>query len=512
MSSRISLGVLLISCTAGAFIRVEAQQPAAIDDLPGLGTAAAATYIKASNAGAYERFGEAVALSDDGGTLVVAAVQEDSAATGLGGDPDDFAAPNAGAVYVFTRSGNGWSQQAYLKASNTDASDRFGYSLALSNDGNTLAVGAMSEDSAATGINGDQDDDTLDNAGAVYVFTRQGGEWSQQAYIKASNTGGVEDGDQFGHDVALSADGNSLAVGAISEDSAARGVNGDQDDDAAAQSGAVYVFTRDGTTWSQQVYLKPREGTAHWDIQGVLFGYSVGFDASGNTLAVGAYNEDVNRGSIYVFTRSGGRWTEVARLTASNAEIGDALGTDVAVSADGDTIVGGAFDEDSALVGIQSPGLGNADQPTDLAVGAVHVFERNDGGWSEAALIKPTHALANQHFGWALALSADGESLLVGAHFEDGAARGINGDQLDASAEDAGSAYLYRRDGATWAPVAYLKASNTRAFAEFGTAVAIDADGATLVIGAPREASGARGIGGEQEDDSAPESGAVYVY
>ncbi len=511
MSSRTSLGVLLISYAAGASVHVAAQEPAVIDDLPGLG-GAEATYIKASNAGAYERFGEAVAVSADGTTLAIAALQEDSGATGIGGDLDDFSAPNAGAVYIFTRSGSGWSQQAYLKASNTDASDRFGYSLALSDGGNTLAVGAMSEDSAATGVDGDQENDSLDNAGAVYIFTRQGGTWSQQAYIKASNTGGVDDGDQFGHDVALDATGDTLAVGAISEDSAGRGINGDQSDDSAAQSGAAYVFSRDGATWSQQAYLKPRAGTGHWDIQGVLFGYSVNFDASGDTLAVGAYNEDVNRGAIYVFTRSGETWTETARLTASNAEIGDALGTDVAVSADGNTIAAGAFDEDSALVGSPDAALGASDQPTDRAVGAVYVFERDDAGWSQAAFVKPTHASANQHFGWTLSLSADGDSLLVGAHFEDSAARGVNGDQLDASAIDAGSAYLYRRDGSTWAPIAYLKASNTAEFAEFGMAVAIDGDGDTLVIGAPREESGARGIGGEQEDNSAPESGAVYVY
>ena len=113
---------------------------------------------------------------------------------------------DAGAVYVFIRNGTVWSQQAYIKASNAGSGDRFGNSVALSGD--TLAVGAYREESSATVINGDESDNSLTEAGAVYVFTRSGGTWSQQAYIKASNTGS---GDRFGWSVALS--GDTLAVG-----------------------------------------------------------------------------------------------------------------------------------------------------------------------------------------------------------------------------------------------------------------------------------------------------------
>jgi hypothetical protein len=370
----------------------------------------------------------------------------------------------------------------------------------------------MSEDSAATGINGDQSDNSIGNAGAVYVFARRGSEWSQQAYIKASNTGGELDGDQFGHDVGLSGDGNTLAVGAVSEDSAATGVGGDQNDNSLADSGAVYVYTRNGTTWSQQAYIKSEARASGQTFQGLLFGYSVGLDESGDTLAIGAYNEDSNRGSIYVFARNDDQWTQQSRLTASNSEIGDALGTDVAVSADGLTIAGGAFDEDSSLIGTPPGDQGSDDQPTDNAIGAVYVFRQNDGEWSQQAFVKPTHAQANQHFGWSVALSADASTLLVGAHFEDGGARGVNGEQQDASAEDAGAAYLYKRNGVQWTPVAYLKASNTHEYAEFATSVSLSASGDVVVIGAPRESSSATGIGGEQDDLSAPESGAVYIY
>jgi hypothetical protein len=148
---------------------------------------------------------------------------------------------DSGAVYVFTRSGTTWVQQAYVKASNTGAIDQFGFSVSLGSDGNTLAVGAVLEDSKGTGVNGlDQDDDTLSGSGAVYVFTRSGTTWSQQAYVKASNTGAS---DQFGISVSLSSDGNTLAVGADREDSKGTGVNGsDQDDDTLSDSGGVYLY------------------------------------------------------------------------------------------------------------------------------------------------------------------------------------------------------------------------------------------------------------------------------
>ena len=114
-------------------------------------------------------------------------------------------------------------------------------------------MGAPHESSSARGINGNENDDSAYNAGAVYVYSRSGGQWTRQAYVKASNTGA---GDYFGSFVALSADGNTMAVAAHWESSAATGVNGNQGDDSLPQAGAVYVFTRSGTTWTQQAYLK----------------------------------------------------------------------------------------------------------------------------------------------------------------------------------------------------------------------------------------------------------------
>src|SRR5687767_3048534 len=189
--------------------------------------------ITSSTPGDGDQLGAAVALSGDGNTLAASAPMESSQASGINGNENDDSAYSSGAVYVYTRSGAGWLKQAYLKASNTGANDQFGNAVAISADGSTLAVAAVFEDSGATGINGNQADNSVEESGAVYVFTRTGTAWTQQAYIKASNTGGRDDGDTFGYAIALSDDGTTLAVGAPSEDSSAAGNNGNQADNSA---------------------------------------------------------------------------------------------------------------------------------------------------------------------------------------------------------------------------------------------------------------------------------------
>ena len=145
---------------------------------------------------------------------------------------------------AFGAPGHCGAQQAYLKASNTGASDRFGYSVAVSGD--TVVVGACREDSSATGVNGDQSDNSAYCSGrGLRLRAQRAAPGRQQAYLKASNTGA---GDYFGYSVAIS--GDTVVVGAYGEDSNATGVNGDQSDNSAADSGAAYVFVRSGTTWT----------------------------------------------------------------------------------------------------------------------------------------------------------------------------------------------------------------------------------------------------------------------
>jgi hypothetical protein len=220
-----------------------------------------------------------------GDTVVVGAYLEDSNATGVNGNQTDNSARDSGAAYVFVRNAGVWSEQAYLKASNTEASDEFGLSVGVSGD--TVVVGASRDDSNATGVNGNQSDNSGFECGAAYVFVRNAGVWSQQAYLKASNT---ENGDQFGVSVAVS--GDTVVVGAFGEDSSATGVNGNQSDNRAQLSGATYVFVRNAGVWIQQAYLKA-SNTGETD----LFGSSVA--VSGDTAVVGAYFEDSDATGVH---------------------------------------------------------------------------------------------------------------------------------------------------------------------------------------------------------------------
>ncbi|HEU4727321.1 MAG TPA: FG-GAP repeat protein [Kofleriaceae bacterium] len=459
------------------------------------------SYGKASNTGELDAFGVSVSLFGD--TLAVGAPGEASAATGVNGNQANNSATRAGAVYVFVHTGTIWTQQAYLKASNTGAGDGFGSSVSLFGD--TLVVGAPFEASAATGVNGNQADNTAGAAGAVYVFARTGTTWAQQAYLKASNTGGL---DEFGSSVSLS--GDTLAIGAPGEASAATGVNGDQADNRASAAGAVYVFVRTRTTWTQQAYLKASNTAVADD-----FGSSVSL--SGDTLAVGAPSEAsaatgvngnqsdnsaYNAGAVYVFMRTGTTWTQQAYLKASNTGMGDEFGSSVSLS--GDTLTIGAPFEASAAAGIN----GNQTDNSAYAAGAVYVFVRRDTTWVQQAYLKASNAEANGQFGSSVSLS--GDTLAVGAPLEASAATGINGNQTDESASNAGAIYVFVRMDTTWTQPAYLKASNTEAGDVFGGSVSLSGD--TLASGAPGEDSAANGVNGNQADNTAYAAGAVYVF
>ncbi len=391
-------------------------------------------YLKASNANVGDRFGVSLAISGD--TMVVGAALEDSNANGVNGNQNDDSATASGAAYIFTRNGMQWSQQAYLKASNSGEGDLFGASVAISGD--VVVIGAALEDSNATGVNGDENDNSADNTGATYVFVRDGTQWSQQAYLKASNSGS---GDLFGTSVAV--DGNKIVVGAFGEDSNTTGVNGDENDNSAVDSGAVYVFTRNGTQWNQQAFLKA-SNSDNLD----QFGSSVGI--SGDTVIVGAPLEDSNAigvngnqndnsvaraGAAYVFTVKGTDWSQQAYLKASNNEAGDEFAATTSFT--GDTLVVGAYPEDSNARGI------NGDQHDNSApsAGAAYVFTRSGTAWSQHSYLKASNADAVDGFGHSLAISND--NLVVGALLEDSRATGIDGDQHDNLAEDAGAAYVF---------------------------------------------------------------------
>lgn len=467
-------------------------------------------YFKASNTGAGDQFGASVALSADGNTMAVGAYGEDSSAVGINGNQTDNSAVDSGAVYVFVRDAGTWRQQAYLKGPSVSAGAAFGFSVALSTNGDTLAVGAYLEDNPALGVLGNRN-------GAVHVFVRNAaGTWTQQAQLRALSPG-IDD--FFGAAVALSANGDLLAVGAYREDSNAVGIDGSQASNATADSGAVYLFTRIVDVWSQTTYIKASNTGASDG-----FGVSVALAADGNTLAVGALFErspatgvDGNQlddsaaaaGAVYTFARSGaGVWSQEAYLKASNTGIGDIFGTKVVLAADGNTLAVGALSEDSGATGVD----GNQADDTAANSGAVYVFVRTGTVWRQQAYLKASNTGADDRFGVAVALSADGNTLLVGATGEDGNAIGIGGDAADNSANNSGAAYLFVRAGTGWVQRAYVKAPNTDAGDVFGLSAAVSADGSSFAVAALFEASAATGIGGDRADDSAAIAGAVFLF
>jgi hypothetical protein len=376
-------------------------------------------YLKASNAGAEDDFGWSVAVSGD--TVVVGAILEDSNATVVNGADNDLA-EESGAAYVFVRTGSTWTQQAYLKASNTKIGLNFGESVAVSGD--TVVVGSSGDGSNATGVNG-PDNNLAPGSGAAWVFVRNGSTWSQQAYLKASNAGaGVSEG--FGSSVAVS--GDTVVVGAPGEDS------------FAPQSGAAYVFVRNGSTWSQQAYLKASNKG-----QNDVFGTSVG--VSGDTIVVGAPEESSNAtgvdgadndlalasGAAYIFVRSGSTWSQQAYLKASNTGKLDGFGDSVAVS--GDTVVVGAPGESSNATGVNGADNNSADNS-----GAAYVFVRSGSTWSQQAYLKASNT--GKFDGLGSSVAASGGTLVVGAPGESSNATGVNGADNDL-ADGSGAAYVF---------------------------------------------------------------------
>jgi hypothetical protein len=443
-------------------------------------------YLKANNPGMTDLFGTTVAI--DGDTIVIGASQEDGGGTGANPIADE-AALDSGAAYVFVRQNGAWALQAYLKASNTGAGDRFGSAVAISGD--TIVVGAPQEDS-----NGPtQSNNSASNAGAAYVFFRSNGVWSQQGYLKASNPGSI---DLFGSSVAIS--GDAIVVGSPQESSSGKGIGGDQTDNTASAAGAAYVYRRYGETWNQESYVKASNTAANFK-----FGTAVGI--SGDTLVIGSIGEnsgatgvDGNQadtsqfqdGAAYVFTRNAGLWSQQAYLKASNVTTYDQFGGSVAIS--GNTIVIGCFGESSPSTGVNGD-QSNTGSPN---AGAAYVFRRTGSKWGQEAFLKASNTGAGDFFGSPVGIA--GDTIVVAAYGEDGGSAGVNGVNSDGTSS-AGAVYVFARQGTTWSQQAYLKASNPGASDYFGSYAAVSGD--TVVASATME---------DGANDGATDSGAAYVF
>lgn len=398
------------------------------------------------------RMGSSIAVSRNGGVIVVGTSVNDQ---DLGASAD-----KTGSAYVFVRDGFDWEERARLRApdANPIVVNDFGSAVAASADGSTIAVGAPVAQVDGRGA-----------AGKVYVFTGDGEDWTEQAILEAPNATALS---RFGAAVALSDDGNTLAIGAPGEDGGASGITPipPADSGTLSNSGAVYVYRRNGASWQLQAYIKPPASRPE-----AQFGGAVALSADGATLAVGAPQER-------------------SAATGIDGNMVDDCGT-------------------------------TAPENCALSAGAAHVFVRSGSTWSHQAYLKASNTDAGDEFGSALALSASGDDLLIGAPREDSVSR-YGSDNLAApeaqqnnESVDAGAAYLFRRTGAEWSQLVYLKAHNVLVNQRvdrgdlFGSAVAISNNGAIVVVGAPREGGQATGIGGDGSliQESA-DNGAVYLY
>lgn len=352
--------------------------------------------LLASDAGTDDEFGFSVSVSGD--TALIGAYW------------DDDAGSQAGAAYVFVRSGSTWTQQAKLTASDAGAGDQFGFSVSI--DGDTALIGADHEDHTGGA-----------DAGAAYVFVRMDGVWSQQARLTAPDAAAA---DLFGWSVALS--GDTAVIGARQDTHA-----------GGNQAGSAYVFTRCSTVWSQQQKLTALDAALDDE-----FGWSVAI--SGNTAVIGADNDDhaggSDAGAAYIFARAGTIWLQTQKLTASDAAAGDLFGWSVAIS--GDTVVVGARADDNA-------GGGDA--------GSAYAFVRSGAVWVQQAMLTASDAGLNDWFGNAVALSDD--TAVIGAHFNNDAG------------SNSGSAYMFTRSGGVWTQQAKLTASDAATNDEFGKSVAV---------------------------------------
>ena len=482
------------------------------------------TRLEAGDGAAGDYFGAAVAIS--GHRAIIGAPRND-----INGDAGQ------GAAYIFVRSGGNWTQEARLRSPLGTVGDFFGGSVDISGD--TAIVGAYLDDSVANA-----------NQGAVYVFTRSAGVWSQQDKLKADDGGA---NDFFGFSVAI--DGDTAIIGAHLNDS---NVNANQ--------GAAYVFTRTDETWTQTQKLVASDAAG-----GDLFGFSVALDAETAVIGAGGKVEggNVGAGAAYAFTLSDGTWSEQQKLLPDISAAGNFFGSAVAISGDtaligswgddigenvdqGSAVVfvrsgetwtkqrkltadGGSGDDkfglsvalsgDTAVIGVIGEDFGYADQ------GAVYVFSRVGTEWSQQPRLFAPDGEADDKFGAPVAIS--GDTVVVGASFDDvggnanqgsahvfdicqalaeqdqltgnigaeseyfGVKVAISGDTAVVGAkfdtvdgnEKQGSAYVFVRTGARWTRQQMLTGSNSAADDWFGSSVGISGD--TVIVGATDEEVGA---------------------
>jgi hypothetical protein len=443
------------------------------------------------------RFGMSTTLSGDGRTLAVGDPHDNLGTPGINAQPvEGLVAEASGALFLYFNNNGEWQLQAHIKASEVEPSNRFGSSVKLSRDGNTLIVGAPYQSLDVSPQDGDETNNTVRSAGAVYVFIRDGVVWTQQHTFTSSDP---QENDLFGRAIALSGNGRVLCV---------------------RDRWGIHNYRRNNYGWETESIMSFN----HFIPSELWLNGSMALSDDGQTLAVGLPYEHyantpeeavANAGMVVIYSYVGiddYYWSEQARIAAANPDSFDLFGSAVSLSDNGNILAVGAAGDDSVSIGYG----GDATDNTSESSGAVYIFERQDDNWSQIGYLKTNNTDTGDWFGYRVALTGDGKMLAATALWESSLARGINGDQTDNSAEvPTGAVYFFMQEASSWFQQAYIKAPNTQSGytynlqpecqatgclfnSHFGQSLAISSDGGTLAVGAPYE--------------NLPQTGAVYLY
>lgn len=387
----------------------------------------------ASDPGSYDHFGYSVAMNATGDYVII------------GARYDDISVTNQGSAYIFTRSGTTWTQQAKLRdISGASDSDYFGYSVAMNGTGDYVAIGSLGVDSPNI------------NQGAVFIFIRSGTAWTQQAKLQGNE--GISQ-DNFGYSVAITPDATRVIIGAP------------QVGAPSLMKGKIYIFVRSGTTWTQEYTTTPVLAT-----NDARLGWSVAINSDGMYAIGGAPYDDpsssTDAGVAYIYTRSGSTWSEQTRLIASNKATNNHFGNSVSINSTGDRVIVGAMD---------TPGIYTNQ-------GAAYIYLRSGTTWTQEAILSSPTVSGADRFGSSVVINDNGNIVVIGSYL------------FDAVKVDRGCIFIFTRSGTTWTFQSRIMASDGDDYDYFSSSLGINASGTYIAIGA------------YQETHTISQQGSVYIY
>lgn len=373
-----------------------------------------------------------VTISGDGTRVVISASGQDISSVN-----------NAGAVYVFLRSGVSWTQEAKIVASDYSDSAGYGHAVCLDYTGTRLAVGAYLKDN---GTNVD--------TGKVYVYTRTTTTWNEEATFQpAADLANLK---WLGETLEFDTDATRLVVGC----------NGGTHS-SLSQAGFVYVFVRSGATWTQEAKLVASDPTA-----ASHFGRSVAITSNGSRVVIGAYSSTngsyTNAGAAYVFSRSGTAWTQEAKLLPNNPASNDEFGVSVTIDGNGDRVAVGAYKKTTA---------------STTQGGSVFVFSRSGTVWTQEARLEAGDS-GTAYFGFKTMLNKAGTYLFASSHVH-----------ANETTLNVGAWYAFVRSGTTWSQISINYPITPYANAYMSVDMDICDDDSRIVIGGNGLDNGITGAG-----------------